>query len=133
MFVVEADETIRVRRIEDKMGMHASPTCEVQFSDTPARLLGKRRYGLIRYAMSMMNGARVGVAAQAVGIAEAAYREAHQYAQHRIQFGKSIDRLPAVYRMLLSMRSEIEATRALVYETGRWLRRQSGYLPPCHR
>jgi alkylation response protein AidB-like acyl-CoA dehydrogenase len=80
MFEVEADETVRVRRIEDKMGLHASPTCELQFCDTPARLLGKRRYGLIRYAMSMMNGARIAVAFQAVGIAEAAYREAYQYA-----------------------------------------------------
>ena len=121
LFEVEADETVHVRRAENKMGLHASPTCEVEFCDTPARLLGKRRFGLIRYAMAMMNGARIAVAAQAVGIAEAAYREAYQYAQKRVQFGHSIDAIPAVYRMLLSMRSEIEATRALVYESGRWV------------
>ena len=81
LFEVEADETVRIRRIENKMGLHASPTCEIQFNNTPARLIGKRRFGLIRYAMAMMNGARLAVAAQAVGIAEAAYREAYRYAQ----------------------------------------------------
>jgi alkylation response protein AidB-like acyl-CoA dehydrogenase len=121
LFEVEADESVHIRRTENKMGLHASPTCEVEFCDTPGRLLGKRRFGLIRYAMAMMNGARIAVAAQAVGIAEAAYREAYQYAQKRVQFGQSIGAIPAVYRMLLSMRSEIEATRALVYEAGRWV------------
>jgi hypothetical protein len=127
MFEVEADETVRIRRIENKMGIHASPTCEMEFCDTPARLLGKRRYGLIRYAMAMMNGARIAVAAQAVGIAEAAYREAYEYSQKRIQFGQSIDQIPAVYRMLLSMRGEIEATRALVFEAGRWVDLKKAY------
>jgi alkylation response protein AidB-like acyl-CoA dehydrogenase len=119
LFEVEADETVRIRRTENKLGLHASPTCEIQFNDTPARLVGKRRYGLIRYTWAMMNAARLGVSAQAVGIAEAAYREAYQYAQKRVQFGATIDTIPAVYRMLLSMRGEIEATRALVYETSR--------------
>jgi alkylation response protein AidB-like acyl-CoA dehydrogenase len=127
LFEVEADETVRVRRLENKLGLHASPTCEIEFRDTPARLVGKRRYGLIRYAMSMMNGARIAVAAQAVGIAESAYREAYEYARKRIQFGQSIDRIPAVYRMLLSMRGEIEATRALVYEAGRWVDLKKAY------
>ena len=127
LFEVEADETVRIRRLEHKMGLHASPTCEMEFRNTPARLLGQRRYGLIRYAMAMMNGARIAVAAQAVGIAEAAYREAYQYARKRLQFGDSIDRIPAVYRMLLSMRGEIEATRALVYEAGRWVDRKKAY------
>jgi alkylation response protein AidB-like acyl-CoA dehydrogenase len=121
MFLVEADETVRIRRIENKLGIHASPTCEIQFNDTPAQLVGKRRFGLIRYAMSMMNEARLAVGAQALGIAEAAYREAYQYAEKRIQFGQPINSLPAVYRMLLSMRGEIEATRALVYEVSRWV------------
>ena len=121
LFAVEADDTIRVRRTENKMGLHASPTCELQFNDTPARLVGKRRFGLVRYTWALMNGARAAVAAQAVGIAEAAYREALAYAQKRVQFGQTIDRLPAVARMLLSMRGEIEATRAMVYETGRWV------------
>jgi alkylation response protein AidB-like acyl-CoA dehydrogenase len=127
LFEVEADETVRIRRLEHKMGLHASPTCEMEFRSTPARLVGQRRYGLIRYAMAMMNGARIAVAAQAVGIAEAAYREAYQYARKRVQFGDSIDRIPAVYRMLLSMRSEIEATRALVYEAGRWVDLKKAY------
>lgn len=121
MFLVEADESLVVRRIEHKMGLTASPTCEIEFRDTPAELLGKRRFGLIRYAMAMMNGARIAVAAQALGIAEAAYREAEKYAAKRIQFGQPINAIPAVYRMLLSMRAELEATRALVYETGRWV------------
>ncbi len=127
MFVVEADETVHIRRIEEKMGFHASPTCELEFRNTPARLLGKRRFGLIRYAMAMMNAARIGVAAQAIGIAEAAYREAYSYAQKRIQFGRSIDNIPAVYRMLLAMRGEIETTRALVYEAGRWVDLKRAY------
>ncbi len=127
LFEIEADETVRVRRLENKMGLHASPTCEMEFRGTPARLVGKRRFGLIRYAMAMMNGARIAVAAQAVGIAEAAYREAYQYACKRVQFGQSIDAIPAVYRMLLSMRGQIETTRALVYEAGRWVDLKKAY------
>jgi 3-(methylthio)propanoyl-CoA dehydrogenase len=127
LFEVEADDTVRIRRLENKMGLHASPTCEMEFCDTPARLLGKRRFGLIRYAMSMMNGARIAVAAQAVGIAEAAYREAYDYARKRAQFGQAIDGIPAVYRMLLSMRGQIEATRSLVYEAGRWVDLKKAY------
>jgi alkylation response protein AidB-like acyl-CoA dehydrogenase len=127
LFLVEADETVRIRRIENKLGIHASPTCEIQFNDTPAQLVGKRRFGLIRYALSMMNEARLAVGAQALGIAEAAYREAYQYAQKRIQFGQPINSLPAVYRMLLSMRGEIEATRALVYEVSRWVDLSKAY------
>ena len=121
LFLVEADDTVRIRRLEHKLGLHSSPTCEMEFRDTPAQLIGKRRMGLIRYAMSMMNGARLGVAAQALGIAEAAYGDARRYAEKRIQFGQSIGSIPAVYRMLLSMRGEIEATRALICETGRWV------------
>lgn len=120
-FAVEADQSVRIRRIENKLGIHTSPTCEMQFNNTPAYLVGKRRFGLIRYAMAMMNGARLAVAAQALGIAEAAYREARRYAEKRVQFGQPINTIPAVYRMLLSMRSEIEATRALIAESGRWV------------
>ena len=127
LFLVEADDSVIVRRLENKMGIHASPTCEVQFNNTPAKLIGKRRFGLIRYAMGLMNGARLAVSAQALGIAEAAYREAYQYAQQRVQFGESINALPAVYRMLLSMRAEIEATRSLVYETSRWVDLKKAY------
>jgi hypothetical protein len=103
------------------MGLHASPTCEIQYNQTPAYLVGKRRFGLLRYAMALMNGARLAVGAQAIGIAEAAYREAYSYASARIQFGRPVRDLPAVSRMLLSMRSEIEAGRALLFETGRWV------------
>jgi alkylation response protein AidB-like acyl-CoA dehydrogenase len=127
LFKVEADDTVRVRRIENKMGLHASPTCELQFNNTPACLVGQRRYGLVRYTWALMNGARLAVAAQAVGIAEAAYREAYNYAQKRVQFGQAIVQIPAVFRMLLSMRGEIEATRALVYEAGRWVDLKKAY------
>ncbi len=119
IFLVECDETVRVRRIENKLGIHASPTCEIQYNNTPAILIGKRRFGLLRYAMSLMNGARLAVSAQALGIAEAAYREAYKYAGERIQFDRPIRELPPVRRMLLNMRSEIEAARALTAETGR--------------
>jgi alkylation response protein AidB-like acyl-CoA dehydrogenase len=127
LFLVERDETVRIRRIEEKLGLHASPTCEVQYHNSPAVLIGKRRYGLLRYAMAMMNGARLAVAAQAVGIAEAAYREAYRYAGERVQFNQPIRRLPAVARMLVSMRGEIEAARALVCETGLWVDRLKAY------
>jgi alkylation response protein AidB-like acyl-CoA dehydrogenase len=121
LFAVEKDPSVLIRRLENKMGLRASPTCEIQFEDTPARLLGKQRFGLIRYAMGMMNGARLAVAAQALGIAEAAYREARDYARKRVQFGQSVDQLPPVYRMLLGMRCDIEATRSLLYEAAYWV------------
>lgn len=127
LFAVEADETVRIRRIEDKLGLHASPTCELEFCNTPARLVGRRRYGLIRYTWSLMNGARIAVAAQALGIAEAAYRQAAGYAKKRVQFGRPLEQIPAVLRLLLSMRGEIEATRALLYETGRWVDLKKAY------
>jgi alkylation response protein AidB-like acyl-CoA dehydrogenase len=121
MFLVERDDTVKIRRIENKLGIHASPTCEIQYVNTPAVLIGKRRFGLMRYAMNLMNGARLAVAAQALGIAEAAYREADQYSRERIQFGRPIRALPAVGRLLLSMKVDLEATRALLAETGRWV------------
>jgi alkylation response protein AidB-like acyl-CoA dehydrogenase len=121
LFLIERDETVRIRRIENKLGIHTSPTCEIQYNNTPAELLGKRRFGLMRYAMALMNGARLAVAAQAIGIAEAAYREAFRYASERCQFGKPIRSLPAVTRMLMSMRGEIEAARALTCETASWV------------
>ena len=127
LFVIERDETVRVRRIENKLGIHASPTCEVQYQHTPAELLGKRRYGLMRYAMALMNGARLAVGAQAVGIAEAAYREANTYSKERRQFNQPICDLPPVARILSSMRGEIEAARALICETGRWVDRLKVY------
>jgi alkylation response protein AidB-like acyl-CoA dehydrogenase len=121
MFLVEKDETVKIRRIEHKMGIRSSPTCEIQYNNTPCTLIGKRRFGLMRYSMNLMNGARLAVAAQALGIAEAAWREADRYSRERIQFGKPIRVLPAVGRLLLSMRVDLEATRALLAETATWV------------
>ena len=127
LFLLERDATMKIRRIENKMGIHASPTCEIQYNNTPAWLIGRKRFGLIRYAMALMNGARLAVSSQAIGIAEAAYREAHKYANERVQFDKPIRELAPVTRMLLSMRGEIEATRALICTTGTWVDRLKIY------
>lgn len=119
MFVCSKDETIYIRRLENKLGIHGSPTCDMTFNNTPAYLVGQRKRGLIKYVMSLMNGARMGVSAQAIGIAEAAYKDAKEYAEKRIQFGKPIIKFPAVYDMLTDMRIKIEAGRLLLYEAGR--------------
>ena len=119
MFIAEKCPQLVVRRIEDKMGIHGVATCELQFNDVPAKLVGQRRMGLIRYVMSLMNGARVAISAQAVGIAEAAYREARKYAAEREQFKSTIDKFPAIYSMLSSMKCKLTASRALLYETTR--------------
>ena len=119
MFIAEKCPQLVVRRIEDKMGIHGVATCELQFNDVPAKLVGQRRMGLIRYVMSLMNGARVAISAQAVGIAEAAYREARKYAAEREQFKSTIDKFPAIYTMLSSMKCKLTAARALLYETTR--------------
>ncbi|MBI9099798.1 MAG: acyl-CoA dehydrogenase family protein [Spirochaetaceae bacterium] len=116
LFIYRRDENMKIRRIEDKFGIHGSPTCELQFDNAPAELLGVRKRGLIKYTMSLMNGARLGVSAQAVGIAEAAYREARSYASKRIQFSQKIDSFPPVYEMLTDMKVNIEASRSLLYE-----------------
>jgi len=112
---------VTVRRIEHKLGIVGSPTCELVFRDAPAKLVGERKLGLIKYVMSLMNGARLGVAAQSVGIAEAAYREALKYASERKQFGKIINSFPAVYEMLKMMQVNIYAIRSLLYETSRFV------------
>lgn len=119
MFVCSRDDTIYIRRLENKLGIHGSPTCDMTFNHTPAYLVGQRKRGLIKYVMSLMNGARMGVSAQAIGIAEAAYKEARQYAEKRMQFGKPIITFPAVYDMLTNMRLRIEAGRLLLYEAAR--------------
>ncbi len=119
MFICSKDKTINIDRIEEKLGIHGSPTCEMTFNNTPAYLVGKRKFGLIKYIMSLMNGARIAVAAQGLGIAEAAYNLAKEYAETRIQFNKPIIEIPAVYKMLSDMRLNIEAGRLLLYETGR--------------
>ena len=113
------DKALTIRRIENKLGIKGSPTCELVFSNAPALLVGDRKLGLIKYVMSLMNSARLGVGAQSVGIAEAAYREALKYAHEREQFGKPIIKYPAVFEMLTDMRVKTDAIRCLLYETAR--------------
>jgi len=117
LFVCEKGPKVVVRRLEDKLGIHGSPTCELQFKAAPARLVGQRRRGLTRYVMALMNGARLGIAAQALGIAEAAQREALSYARDRQQFGRPIIEFPAVYELLTNMKVRLAAARALTYDT----------------
>ena len=117
MFICEKCPELVVRRIEHKLGIHGVATCELQYNHVPAELCGQPRRGLTRYVMSLMNGARVAISAQAVGIAEAAYREARKYASEREQFKQSIDKFPAIYDMLARMKTKLTASRALLYET----------------
>lgn len=112
---------ITVRRIENKLGIKGSPTCELVYKNAPAELCGQRKFGLIKYVMSLMNGARLGIVAQSVGISEAAYREALTYAQKRVQFGKPIIKFPAIYEMLAVMHAKLAASRSLLYETARFV------------
>lgn len=115
MFVCRSDNTLVVRRIENKLGIHGSPTCELQFNDTPAQLVGSRKFGLIKYVFDLMFRARLGVSAQALGISQAAYEEALSYAKSREQFGRSIYNIPAVANMLIEMRVILESSRAMLY------------------
>ncbi len=130
MFVYDnkAHQAVKVRRIEHKLGIIGSPTCELVYRNVPAELVGSRRMGLIRYVMSLMNGARLGIAAQSVGIAEAAWREALEYAKERKQFGKAIIEFPAVYEMLSVMKAKLDATRTLLYETARFVDMYKAYF-----
>ena len=112
---------VDVRRIENKMGIKGSPTCELVYKDAPAELVGSRRLGLIKYVMALMNGARLGIAAQSVGISEAAYREALQYAKERKQFGKEIINFPAVAEILSTMKAKLDASRTLLYACSRFV------------
>lgn len=115
------DAAVKIRRIENKLGIKGSPTCEMVFTNAPAKLVGDRKLGLIKYVMALMNSARLGIGAQSVGIAEAAYREALKYANERMQFGKAIIQFPAVYEMLTSMKVRTQAIRTLLYETARYV------------
>ncbi len=112
---------VTVRRIERKLGIKGSPTCELVFDNAPAKLVGNRRMGLIKYVMSLMNGARLSIGAQSVGISEAALQAARQYANERKQFGRPIIELAAVAEMISSMQAKVDATRALLYETSRFV------------
>ncbi len=119
LFITERSPKVRVRHLEHKLGIHGSPTCELVFEDTPCQLIGERQRGLITYVMALMNGARVGIAAQSLGIGEAAFRLARTYAHTREQFGGPIERLPAVAELVTDMKVHVEAARALAYETSR--------------
>ena len=112
---------VTVRRIENKMGIKGSPTCELVYKDAPCELVGSRRLGLIKYVMALMNGARLGIAAQSVGLSEAAYREALSYAKDRRQFGKAIIDFPAVGEILAVMKAKLDASRALLYACARYV------------
>lgn len=127
LFVCDKGSAVHIRRLEDKLGIHGSPTCEIFFDNTPCELIGERQRGLVTYVMSLMNGARIGIAAQSLGIAQAAYNVARDYAAGRKQFGLAIEKLPAVRDMLIDMKIDIDAGRALLYETSRIVDLQIGY------
>jgi alkylation response protein AidB-like acyl-CoA dehydrogenase len=127
LLLCEPGPTVHIRRLEDKLGIHGSPTCEIFFDNTPCVLIGERQRGLVPYVMTLMNGARIGIAAQGLGIAEATYRIARDYAASRKQFSVAIEKLPAVRDMLIDMKIVIEAGRALLYETSRVVDLAIGY------
>jgi alkylation response protein AidB-like acyl-CoA dehydrogenase len=128
-FVVDNqfNQSVKVRRIENKLGIKGSPTCELVFSNTPAKLVGDLKMGLIKYVMSLMNGARLGVGAQSVGVSQSAYDVALSYAKERQQFGKAIIEFPAVFEMLSIMKAKLDASRALLYETTRFVDMYKAY------
>ena len=115
LLLVERGPKVKIRRLENKLGIHGSPTCEIFFDDAPAKLIGERQRGLITYVMSLMNGARIGIAAQSLGIGEAAYRVARNYAHRRKQFDTAIENFPAVRELLVNMSVDVQAARALTY------------------
>ena len=122
MFIYDKREGgVDVRRIENKLGIHGSPTCELVYKNAKAELCGDRKLGLIKYVMALMNGARLGIAAQSVGLSQAAYNEALAYAKDREQFGKAIIEFPAVYDMLATIKAKLDAGRALLYQTSRYV------------
>ena len=122
MFIYDKnDGGVDVRRIENKLGIHGSPTCELVYKNAKAELCGERKLGLIKYVMALMNGARLGIAAQSVGLSQAAYNEALAYAKDRKQFGKAIIEFPAVYDMLATIKAKLDAGRALLYQTARYV------------
>ena len=112
---------VNVRHIEHKLGIHGSPTCELTYKDARAELCGERRLGLIKYVMALMNGARLGIGAQSVGLSQEACNEAVAYAAERAQFGQKINRFPGVYDMLSRMKAKLDASRSLLYQTSRYV------------
>ena len=122
MFIYDKrDGGVDVRQIENKLGIHGSPTCELVYKNAKAELCGDRRLGLIKYVMSLMNGARLGIAAQSVGLQQEAYDQAVAYARERKQFGEAIINFPAVYDMLSRTKAKLDASRAILYETSRFV------------
>lgn len=122
MFIYDKkDGGVTVRHIENKLGIHGSPTCELVYKNAKCELCGDRKLGLIKYVMSLMNGARLGIAAQSVGVEQEAYNEALSYAKERAQFGKKIITFPAVYDMLSRMKAKLDAGRSLLYMTARYV------------
>ena len=112
---------VNVRHIEHKLGIHGSPTCELTYKNAKAELCGSTRMGLIKYVMALMNGARLGIAAQSVGVEQEAYNVALAYAKERAQFGQKIINFPAVYDMLATMKAKLDAGRSLLYQTARYV------------
>ena len=108
---------VNVRHIEHKLGIHGSPTCELTYKNARAELCGSTRLGLIKYVMALMNGARLGIGAQSVGLSQEAYNEAVAYAAERAQFGQKINHFPGVYDMLSRMKAKLDASRSLLYHT----------------
>lgn len=122
MFIYDKrDGGVDVRHIEHKLGIHGSPTCELTYKNAKAELCGSTRLGLIKYVMALMNGARLGIAAQSVGVEQEAYNEALSYAKERAQFGKKIINFPAVYDMLSRMKAKLDAGRSILYQTARYV------------
>ena len=122
MFIYDKrDGGVDVRHIENKLGIHGSPTCELVYKNAKAELCGERRLGLIKYVMSLMNGARLGIAAQSVGLEQEAYDQAVAYARERKQFGEAIINFPAVYDMLSRMKAKLDASRSILYQTSRFV------------
>ena len=122
MFIYDKREGgVTVRHIENKLGIHGSPTCELVYKNAKAELCGSTRLGLIKYVMALMNGARLGIAAQSVGVSQAAYNEGLAYAKDRKQFDKAIINFPAVYDMLARMKAKLDAGRSILYQTARYV------------
>lgn len=122
MFIYDKrDGGVDVRRIENKLGIHGSPTCELVYKNAKCEICGDRKLGLIKYVMSLMNGARLGIAAQSVGLSQAAYDEAVAYARDRKQFGRAIIEFPAVAEMISNIKAKLDAGRALLYQTARYV------------
>lgn len=122
MFIYDKREGgVDVRHIEHKLGIHGSPTCELTYKNAKAELCGSTRLGLIKYVMALMNGARLGIAAQSAGLCHEAYKEALAYARERAQFNKTIIDMPPVYDMLARMKAKVDASRSLLYQTARYV------------